>query len=227
MIDLFVLLIPILPLAGFAITAVIGRRLDKQAHIIPVGAVGIAWAMSMVVAFLALTHGAPFDEEAAGFGHAVSWLHLDPGRGLRDPGGLLRRCPDRLPADRRDDDRAARPRLLDRVHGPRPRLLAVLRLPEPVHVLDAAARPRRQLPRRLRRLGAGRPVELPAHRLLDDEPSRGAGGEEGVHRQPRRRRRVRARDHADLRQPRHAQHPRRHRADRRAGPRRSSSRSRC
>jgi len=72
MIDLFVLLIPILPLAGFAITAVIGRRLDKQAHIIPVAAVGIAWAMSMVVAFLALTHGAPFNEEAAGFGHAVS-----------------------------------------------------------------------------------------------------------------------------------------------------------
>ena len=72
MIDLFVLLIPLLPLAGFAITAVIGRRLDKQAHIIPVAAVGIAWAMSMVVAFLALTHGAPFSEEAAGFGHAVS-----------------------------------------------------------------------------------------------------------------------------------------------------------
>jgi NADH-quinone oxidoreductase subunit L len=72
MIDLFVLLIPILPLAGFAITAVIGRRLDKQAHIIPVAAVGIAWAMSMVVAFLALTHGAPFNEEAAGFGHAVT-----------------------------------------------------------------------------------------------------------------------------------------------------------
>ena len=72
MIPLFVLLIPLLPLAGFAITAVIGRRLDKQAHIVPVGAVGIAWAMSMVVAFLALTHGAPFNEEAAGFGHVVT-----------------------------------------------------------------------------------------------------------------------------------------------------------
>jgi NADH-quinone oxidoreductase subunit L len=77
MIALFVLLIPILPLAGFAITALIGRRLDKQAHIVPVAAVGIAWAMSMVVAFLALTHGAPFNEEAAGFGHAVigyTWI---------------------------------------------------------------------------------------------------------------------------------------------------------
>jgi NADH-quinone oxidoreductase subunit L len=77
MIDLFIQLIPILPLAGFAITALIGRRLGKQAHVIPVGAVGIAWAMSMVVAFLALTHGAPFSEEAAGFGHAVhvyTWI---------------------------------------------------------------------------------------------------------------------------------------------------------
>ena len=65
-----------------------------------------------------------------------------------------------------------------------------------------------QLPRRLRRLGAGRPVELPAHRLLVPQAHRGAGRQEGVHRQPRRRRRLRARDHAHLRQPRHARHPR-------------------
>jgi NADH-quinone oxidoreductase subunit L len=77
MIDLFLPLIAILPLAGFAITAVIGRRLGKQAHVIPVGFVGAAWVMSMIVAFLALTHGAPFDSEAAGFGHAVrlyTWI---------------------------------------------------------------------------------------------------------------------------------------------------------
>ena len=116
--------------------------------------------------------------------------------------GFVRRRPDRLPADRRDDDRPARPRLLDRLHEPRPGLLAVLRLPQPVHVLDAAAGPRGQLPRRVRRLGAGRPVELPAHRLLVPQALGGAGGQEGVHRQPRRRRRVRARDHGDLRQPR-------------------------
>ena len=99
-------------------------------------------------------------------------LHVDPGRRLRRRGGLLRRRADRLPADRRDDDRHARPRLLDRLHEPRPGLLAVLRLPQPVHVLDAAARPRRQLPRRLRRLGAGRPVELPADRVLADRSGR-------------------------------------------------------
>jgi NADH-quinone oxidoreductase subunit L len=77
MIDLFLPLIAILPLAGFVITAVVGRRLGKQAHLIPVGVVLVAWAMSMVVAFLALTHGAPFNDEAAGFGHEVhlfTWI---------------------------------------------------------------------------------------------------------------------------------------------------------
>ncbi len=77
MIDLFLPLIAILPLAGFAITALVGRRLGKQAHMIPVGVVVVAWVMSMIVAFLALTHGAPFDSEAAGFGHAVriyTWI---------------------------------------------------------------------------------------------------------------------------------------------------------
>jgi NADH-quinone oxidoreductase subunit L len=77
MIDLFLPLIAILPLAGFAITAVVGRRLDKQAHLVPVGVVLVAWALSMVVAFLALAHGAPFNNEAAGFGHDVhlfTWI---------------------------------------------------------------------------------------------------------------------------------------------------------
>jgi NADH-quinone oxidoreductase subunit L len=77
MIDIFLPLIAILPLAGFVITAVVGRRLGKQAHMIPVGVVLVAWAMSMVVALLALTHGAPFDDEATGFGHSVhlfTWI---------------------------------------------------------------------------------------------------------------------------------------------------------
>jgi NADH-quinone oxidoreductase subunit L len=77
MIDLFIPLIAILPLAGFLITAVVGRRLGTQAHVIPVGVVLVAWAMSMVVAFLALTHGAPFNDEATGFGHEVhlyTWI---------------------------------------------------------------------------------------------------------------------------------------------------------
>jgi NADH-quinone oxidoreductase subunit L len=42
-------LIPGLPLAGFVVTAAIGRRLDKQAHWIPVGAVVLSWLVAMVV----------------------------------------------------------------------------------------------------------------------------------------------------------------------------------
>jgi NADH-quinone oxidoreductase subunit L len=71
MVDLLIPAIVALPMIGFLVTALIGRRLEKQAHIIPVGVVVIAWLFAMIVAFLALTHGAPFDDEAAGYGHAV------------------------------------------------------------------------------------------------------------------------------------------------------------
>src|SRR5436190_16352678 len=53
-------LIAILPLAGFGLTALVGRRLGKQAHWIPVGAVFVAWLIAMAVAYTALTGGAPF-----------------------------------------------------------------------------------------------------------------------------------------------------------------------
>ncbi len=45
-------------------------------------------------------------------------------------------------------------------------LRTLLRLPEPLHAGDAAARAGRQLPRPLRRLGGRGPLLLPAHRLL-------------------------------------------------------------
>jgi NADH-quinone oxidoreductase subunit L len=63
MYDLLIPLIAILPLAGFVVTAVIGRRLGKQAHLIPVWLVGIAWVIGMIVAFGAITHAEPFAEE--------------------------------------------------------------------------------------------------------------------------------------------------------------------
>ena len=71
--DVLIPLIPLLPLAGFAITALVGRRLDKEAHWIPVGMVVIAWAISMVVAYLAITHAEPFGE--SGFGVTIyEWI---------------------------------------------------------------------------------------------------------------------------------------------------------
>src|ERR1019366_10145894 len=53
--------------------------------------------------------------------------------------------------------RLADPHLLHRLHGARQRPAPVLRLPEPVHRRDAAARAVRQLPRPVRRVGRRRP----------------------------------------------------------------------
>jgi NADH-quinone oxidoreductase subunit L len=58
--EILVPLIAALPLGGFAITALIGRRLGKQAHWIPVLAVFVAWLISMGAAYLSLTGQAPF-----------------------------------------------------------------------------------------------------------------------------------------------------------------------
>jgi NADH-quinone oxidoreductase subunit L len=66
--DLLIVLIPALPLAGFLLTAAIGRRLGKQAHWIPVLAVVASWAIAMVVVAAALTGAGPFGEH----GHAVA-----------------------------------------------------------------------------------------------------------------------------------------------------------
>jgi NADH-quinone oxidoreductase subunit L len=71
--DLLIPLIVLLPLAGFLITAVAGRRLGKQAHLVPVGAVGVAWVIGMAVAFSSLTGAAPFGEH--GYGHTLyEWI---------------------------------------------------------------------------------------------------------------------------------------------------------
>jgi len=55
--DLLIPLILLAPLVGFAVTALVGRRLGKQAHWIPVGLVVASWAIAMVVCFTALTGG--------------------------------------------------------------------------------------------------------------------------------------------------------------------------
>jgi NADH-quinone oxidoreductase subunit L len=67
-------LIVLLPLAGFAITALIGRRLGKQAHWIPVLAVAAAWVMAMAAAYGALTGAEPFGEH----GYAATYFEWIP-----------------------------------------------------------------------------------------------------------------------------------------------------
>ncbi len=71
--DKLIPLIAILPLAGFAITAVIGRRLGKQAHWIPVLAVFAVWLIAMATAYSSLTGAEPFGEH--GYGHSLfTWI---------------------------------------------------------------------------------------------------------------------------------------------------------
>ena len=75
-VDTLIPLIPALPLAGFLITAAIGRRLDKRAHWIPVLAVVASWAISMYVVSQALTNAEPFGET----GHGVTlWQWIPAG----------------------------------------------------------------------------------------------------------------------------------------------------
>jgi NADH-quinone oxidoreductase subunit L len=58
-------LIPALPILGFAITALFGRRLGKRAAWIPVGAVVVSWLIAMTIVPAALTHAEPFGEHGA------------------------------------------------------------------------------------------------------------------------------------------------------------------
>src|SRR5207249_2891367 len=62
-------LIPIvlvLPLIGFAFTALYGRRLLKAASMVPVLAIVASWAVAMVIVYQALTGGEPFGRDGAG-----------------------------------------------------------------------------------------------------------------------------------------------------------------
>jgi NADH-quinone oxidoreductase subunit L len=76
--DSLIPLIAALPLAGFVITAAIGRRLGKGAHWIPVLLVAASWAIAMVVVATALTGGAPFAEG----GHTVKLWDWIPAGGF-------------------------------------------------------------------------------------------------------------------------------------------------
>ena len=109
----------------------------------------------------------------------------------------------------------ADPPLLDGVHGVRPRLRALLRVPELLRLLDAAAGPGRQLPAAHRRLGVRRRGLLPADLVLVPPHDGDERGHQGVRHQRARRRRPRARHVLHLQGHRDARLPRRLRAGRR------------
>ena len=123
---------------------------------------------------------------------------------LRRPAARRRRAARRPALD--DDGRVrhrrerADPPLLDRLHGARRGLPEVLRLPQPVRLLDADARPRRQLP--AHRSSAGRAsasARTSSSPSGSSAPSAASAGQEGDDLQPHRRRRLPGRAVPDLR----------------------------
>jgi NADH-quinone oxidoreductase subunit L len=77
--DTFIPLIAILPISGFAFTALFGRRLQATfgkgaASAVPIAMVFLAWAMAMVVAAGAITGAAPFGDH----GHGVTFWQWIP-----------------------------------------------------------------------------------------------------------------------------------------------------
>ena len=112
-------------------------------------------------------------------------------------------------AHRRDaggGDHGLRPRapLLHRLHGGGSAPPALLRLSLALHLRHAGAGDGRQLPPALLRLGGRRPRILSADRLLVPQAVSQRRRHQGLHRQPRRRFRLRARH---LRRLHRVQHP--------------------
>ena len=72
-------LLVILPIAGFAFTALVGRRLGKQAHWVPVLVIFGAWVIATALAFQVLTGAAPLLEGSEdAHGYAVHWFTWIP-----------------------------------------------------------------------------------------------------------------------------------------------------
>ncbi len=78
-------LIPLLPLAGFAITGLFGRQMERDSHQIAVWAVVASWVVAMVVAFGALTHTLGFGAAGAGI---TLWQWI-PATGFRADMGFF------------------------------------------------------------------------------------------------------------------------------------------
>ena len=175
-------LIPVLPLAGAAINGFFGKKSSRTA-VSTVGLVfsgaAFAWALSVALRFSSVRPSLP---GICG--------PLDPLRQFQRRLRFLSRPTFAGHAAGRHRSRIPHPHLLRRLHVGRPRLLPLLQLPEPVHVLHADAGAGQQLPADVHRLGGRGPGVVSADRVLVHERFGGVGGKESVHRQPHRRLRI-------------------------------------
>ena len=118
-----------------------------------------------------------------------AWTYVDTGRlhrGHGDPGGPAVAV--HVPGGQRG--LVPDPRLLGRLHGRRPRLRPLLRLPQLLRLLDAAAGPGGQLRAADRRLGVRRRGLIPADLVLVPAQHRHPRRHQGVRDQRDRRRRA-------------------------------------
>jgi NADH-quinone oxidoreductase subunit L len=81
----------VLPMAGFLLTALIGRRLGKSAHWIPVLAILVVWLIAMGLVYQVLTGAAPLLAGSAdSHGYAVTWFTWIPAdRFVVDVGAVI------------------------------------------------------------------------------------------------------------------------------------------
>jgi len=81
-------LLLVLPLAGFAFTALVGRRLGKGAHWVAVGVIFLAWLIAMIAVVNVLTGTAPAIEGTESHGYIVGPWEWIPAAGFHVDLGL-------------------------------------------------------------------------------------------------------------------------------------------
>ena len=211
-----------LPLLGAAVLLLGGRRTDRWGHWLGVIMSGGSFVVAVLIFFGMLGRSAEDRTITA------APLRLDRGRHLQRAVRPARRpaVDDLRAADHRR--RHADPHLLRRLHEPRPRPPAVLRLPQPVRRRRCSLL---VLADNYLLLYVGwEGVGLASYLLIGFwyfKRLRGGRVQEGLRRQPRRRRRALARAHAHVRHVRLGHLRRRPRRRRRARASRSSPASAC
>ena len=168
-------LIPLFPLLGFLFNAFFGYKLPESRFRRPGDRSPCSRRLPSPAS---CSCSSPATTDKQWTVYLAPWL-IGPGRPAGHFGVPCQLRAAGRPAVRADDadhhrHRRADPPVLDRLHGGGQELPALLHLPEPVHLLHAAARDGQQPAAAVRRLGRRRPLLLSADRLLLREASRRA-----------------------------------------------------